>query len=35
MPYPASIEKTFAYLQVADIPDYLKNRKILYAHRMF
>ena len=35
MSYPASIEKAFAYLQAADIPKYLKNRKILYVHRMF
>ena len=35
MSYPASIEKALAYLNAADIPNYLKNEKMWFVHRIF
>lgn len=35
MSYPPSIEKALAYLKAADIPNYLKNEKMWFVHRVF
>ena len=35
MPYPPSIEKALAYLKAADIPNYLKNKKMWFMHKAF